>query len=186
MIDRWCKSTGVTRAELARILELDRSATSRMFAGERRMLYDEAETILDYLAQRLSPLPKESVRSLAVRRRDLEKARTSETVAQVVSKLLKGNFTQVPVFDVGDNFKGFVTDGMIVERLLNPNVKFRGKWTDKLRSMTVKEADIIETSAVYPVEASISSVANALRHFYAVMLSENDRPSTIVTRFCVG
>lgn len=93
------------------------------------------------------------------------------------------NFTQLPVFD-GKNYEGITTDRMILERLLHPNrVKFNGKWIDTLQKMTLKQAETIESSAIYPLDASISSVANALRHFYAVMLSENDSPKTIVTRW---
>ena len=47
----------------------------------------------------------------------------------------------------------------------------------------MKQAEIVESSAVYPLDASISSVANALRYFYAVMLSENNMPRTIITRW---
>jgi len=54
---------------------------------------------------------------------------------------------------------------------------------DALGKMPLKQAEIVESSAVYPLDASISSVANALRYFYAVMLSENNMPRTIITRW---
>jgi predicted transcriptional regulator len=80
---------------------------------------------------------------------------------------------------------GLVTDPIIVDGLLHPNQKkFRVAWIDMLRNMTVHEAAIIETSAVYDPDASISSVASALAHFYAVMVGENNKtPDRIVTRW---
>jgi predicted transcriptional regulator len=176
----------VSRAELARLLDLDRSAVTNVFRKDvrrRKLNYEEAEQIVDHLMERLSPLPCETVQSLSTLPKELVKVQLTETVGQVASKLLKGDFTQVPVFD-GQNYVGLVTDRMIVERLLHPNkIGFVGKWRECLRKMPLKQAGIIETSAVYPVDASISSVANALKHFYAVMLSENDLPKTIVTRW---
>jgi predicted transcriptional regulator len=53
----------------------------------------------------------------------------------------------------------------------------------RFAEMPLKQADVIETSAVYPIDASISCVANALENFYAVMLSENGQPKAIVTRW---
>lgn len=130
-------------------------------------------------------MPDDTISSLSIRPRQLVDVQVSETVGHVVAKLMEGGFTQIPVFD-GKDFVGLATDRMIVERLLHPNVKeFKGKWIEVLRKMSVKQAKIIETSATYPMNASISSVATALEHFYAVMLSDNDNgtPKTIVTRW---
>jgi len=183
MIDDWCKSSGVTKSQLARLLDVDRGAVTRVFSGERRILYEEAEQISDYLMERLSPLPDAPIRSLSVRPNQLRSIQLTESVTHAVSQLMNGNFTQLPVFN-GDTYVGLTTDRMIVERLLHPNrAKFRGKWIDTLKKTSLKDADIIETSAIYPLNASIPSVANALRYFYAVMLSENEVPKTIITRW---
>jgi predicted transcriptional regulator len=96
---------------------------------------------------------------------------------------MEDDFTQIPVFG-GDKYLGLATDRMIIERLLDPNeTRFEGRWIDRLRKMTIKEADIIETSSIYPLDSSITSVAQALKQFYAVMLSDNDQPKSIVTRW---
>ena len=183
MIDDWCKSSGVTKSQLARLLDVDRGAVTRVFSGERRILYEEAEQISDYLMERLSPLPDAPIKSLSVRPSQLTSIQLTESVTHAVSQLMKGNFTQLPVFN-GDTYVGLTTDRMIVERLLHPNrAKFRGKWIDTLKKTSLKDADVIETSAIYPLDASIPSVANALRYFYAVMLSDNEVPKTIVTRW---
>jgi predicted transcriptional regulator len=183
MIDRWCKSTGVTKTELARHLDVDKSAITRASKGQRRLLYEESVEILDYLLNRLSPLPNEPIKSLCIKPRELKRIQSSDTVAIAASKLMKDDFTQIPVFG-GDKFLGLVTDRIIVERLLEPNeTRFEGRWIDRLRKMTIKEADIIETSSIYPLDSSITSVAQALKQFYAVMLSDNDQPKSIVTRW---
>jgi len=183
MIEDWCKSTGVTKYQLAKLLEVDRAAVTCVFSGERRILYAEAEQISGYLIERLSPLPDVPIKSLSVRSSLLKSVQSAETVARAVSQLMKGNFTQLPVFN-GDKYVGLTTDRMIVERLLHPNrAKFRGKWIDTLKETPLKDAGVIETSAVYPLDASIPSVANALRYFYAVMLAEDEHPRTIVTRW---
>lgn len=50
--------------------------------------------------------------------------------------------------------------------------------------MRIGDADIIETSAIYPPDSSLSSVASALTHFYAVMMGEDVKdPIGIVTRW---
>ena len=49
--------------------------------------------------------------------------------------------------------------------------------------MPIGAAEIVETSATYPSDSSISSVANALTQFYAVMISDNSTPRSIVTRW---
>ena len=183
MIEDWCKSSGVTKSQLAMLLDLDRSAMTNVFSGRRRLLYEEAEQISDYLMQRLSPLPNDSIKSLSILPRKLVSVQLTDTVTNVASRLMDGNFTQLPVFD-GKNYVGITTDRIILERLLHPNrAKFSGSWIDALRKMMLKQAETIESSAIYPLDASISSVANALIHFYAVMLSENDSPKTIVTRW---
>lgn len=183
MIEGWCRSTGVTKSQLAKLIDLDRSAVTRTFSCNRRLLYEEAEQISDYLMQRLSPLPADPVKSLSIRPRELVSVQLTDTVAHVASELMEGNFTQLPVFN-GKNYVGLTTDRMIVERLLHPNrARFGGRWIDTLQEMPLKQAEMIESSAVYPLDASISSVANALRHFYAVMLSETDSPKTIITRW---
>jgi len=61
---------------------------------------------------------------------------------------------------------------------------FKGNWIDHLRNMTISEADTVETSAIYRPDSSLSSVASALTHFYAVMLGEDLKaPTGIVTRW---
>jgi len=183
MIEDWCKSSGVTKSQLAMLLDLDRSAMTNVFSGRRRLLYEEAEQISDYLMQRLSPLPNDPIKSLSIRPRELVSVQLTDTITHVASKLVDGNFNQLPAFD-GKNYVGITTDRIILERLLHPNrAKFSGSWVNALRKMTLKQAETIESSAIYPLDASISSVANALIHFYAVMLSENDSPKTIVTRW---
>ncbi len=183
VIEDWCKTTGVTKYQLSKLLDVDRAAVTRVFSGSRGLRYDEAEQISDYLMERLSPLPDEPVKSLSVRPNQLVSVQLTDNVSHAASELMKGNFTQLPVFN-GNSYVGLTTDRMITERLLHPNrAKFTGRWIDALKKMPLKEAGIIETSAVYPNDASISSVANALRYFYAVMVSENDIPKTIVTRW---
>lgn len=54
-IDRIRKSmasAGVTQADVARHLGLDRSAISRLFSGHRKLSVDEAESITEYLRAR--------------------------------------------------------------------------------------------------------------------------------------
>jgi predicted transcriptional regulator len=183
MIEQWCKSTGVTRADLARLLEVDRSAITHTFQRQRKLDYEESVQILDYLLNRLSPLPEETIKLLCIRPRELKRIQSSDTVAKAASKLMEDDFTQIPVFG-GDKYLGLATDRMIIERLLDPNeTRFEGRWIDRLRKMTIKEADIIETSSIYPLDSSITSVAQALKQFYAVMLSDNDQPRSIVTRW---
>jgi len=183
MIEQWCKSTGVTRADLARLLEVDRSAITHTFQRQRKLDYEESVQILDYLLNRLSPLPEETIKLLCIRPRELKRIQSSDTVAKAASKLMEDDFTQIPVFG-GDKYLGLATDRMIIERLLDPNeTRFEGRWIDRLRKMTIKEADIIETSSMYPLDSSITSVAQALKQFYAVMLSDKDQPKSIVTRW---
>ena len=183
VIEEWCKATGVTKYQLSRLLELDRAAVTRIFTGERRLLYDEAEQMSDYLMERLSPLPNEPVKLLCARPNRLVSVQLTDTVAQTASDLMRGKFTQLPVFN-GDSYVGLTTDKMIIERMLRPNrAKFSGRWLDALKRMPLKQAEIIETSAIYPSDASVSSVANALRKFYAVMVAENEKPSSIITRW---
>ncbi|MGA3109240.1 MAG: CBS domain-containing protein [Candidatus Bathyarchaeia archaeon] len=179
-IKYWCEETGVSKSELARQLDVHRSQISQLFNGRRGLHYDEAETILDYLNQRLSRLPQEPVGTFFPPRK-LERIQTSDTVGEAARKMAKGNFTQVPVYD-GDNYFGLVTDRMLVERLLRPNIPFRDNWPDELRKTSVRKANVTEASAVYPPEASISSVAHALTEFYAVMIGD-PVPNNIVTRW---
>ena len=129
-LNDWCSRTGVTRAELANLLGHDRSAVTNIFNKSRGLYYHEAEDITDYLLQRISPLPNEPIRKIAIAPRDLVYARSSDSVADAARRMIKGNFTQIPVFD-DDGYLGLVTDRMIVERLLHPNVKeFKGTWVD--------------------------------------------------------
>jgi predicted transcriptional regulator len=184
LMDEWRRLAGLSKADIGEEIGKHRSAVTRIFRDGRGLDYDEAEQILDYLSQRLSPLPKQEIKSLATPPKKLITAEAGGTIAEVVKKMKDGNFTQLPVFDSG-KYLGLVTDRMIVERLLHPNLKnFKGTWIDKLRNMPVRDAAVIETSAIYEPEASISSVASALAHFYAVMIGENNKtPDRIVTRW---
>lgn len=180
LIEYWCQETGVSKTELARQLDVHRSQISQLFSGRRGLHYDEAETIVDYLMQRLSRLPNETVERFFPPKK-LITIKTSDTVGEAARRMLRGNFTQVPVYD-GETYFGLVTDRMFVERLLRPHVTgFRGKWTDVLRKLPVGAANVIESSAVYPSDASISSVAHGLTQFYAVMIGD-PVPDNIVTR----
>jgi predicted transcriptional regulator len=184
LVDEWRRLAGLSKADIGEEIGLDRSAVTRIFRDGRGLDYDEAEQMMDYLSQRLSPLPKQEIESLATPSKKLVTAEAHDTIGDVVKKMMRGDFTQLPVFDSG-KYLGLVTDRMIVERLLHPNLKkFKGTWIDKLRNMTVRDAAIIETSAVYDPDASISSVAGALAHFYAIMIGENNKtPNRIVTRW---
>jgi predicted transcriptional regulator len=184
LLDEWRRLADLSRADIGRLTDLDRSKVSRIFGDRRGLDYDEAEKMVDLLIQRLSPLPNQSIQTLAALPKKLVKAEASETIRDVVKKMKDGKFTQIPVFDSG-KYLGLVTDRTIIERLLHPNLKkFKGTWIDKLRNMTVRDASVIETSAIYEPDASISSVASALAHFYAVMIGENNKtPDRIVTRW---
>jgi len=183
LIDEWADRAKVPRAELAEVLDEDKSTITRMLSDKHGLRYDQAADLVNYLMQRLSPLPNQTIDSIS-RPRDLVKVFVHETVATAAAKLIDGNFTQVPLYD-GDKYLGLVTDRMILERMLHPNIqKFTGNWIDTLRNMRIGEAEIIETSAIYRPDSSTSSVASALTHFYAVMLGEDMKaPSRIVTRW---
>jgi predicted transcriptional regulator len=186
LIDELRRRAGVTKAQLARVIERDRSAVTKIFSQKqhRGLAYGEAADLLGYLGERLSPLPDQKISSLALPPSRLVKVYAHQRVSAAVKALLKGNFTQVPVYE-GERYLGLATDRMILERMLHPNVSdFVGKWVDWLRNMTIKEAEIIETSAKYSPSESLSLVASALTHFYAVMLGEEMKaPIGIVTRW---
>jgi predicted transcriptional regulator len=60
----------------------------------------------------------------------------------------------------------------------------KGKWIDTLGNLRIAEADIIETYDTYLLDSSLSSVASALAHFYAVMLGEEMKdPTGILMRW---
>jgi len=184
LIDELRRQARITRAELGRHLDLDRSAITRIFRRKRRLNYDEAEQMIAYIVQRLSPLPDRTIGSIAPPPAKVVKVYADQKVSIAVKWLLKGNFTQVPVYE-GRRYLGLATDRMIIERLLHPNVSdFKGNWIDTLRNMRIDGADIIETSATYRPDSPLSSVASALTHFYAVMLGEDMKaPTGIVTRW---
>jgi predicted transcriptional regulator len=184
LIDEVRREARITRAELGRELDLDRSAITKIFRGKRRLNYDEAEHMIDYIAQRLSPLPAQAIGSIAPPPAKLVRVYSHQKVSTVVRALFHGNFTQVPVYN-GRICMGLATDRMIIERLLHPNVSdFKGSWIDTLRNMRIGDAEIIETSARYDPDSPLSSVASALTHFYAVMLGEDMKaPTGIVTRW---
>jgi predicted transcriptional regulator len=190
LIKEWLRQTGVSESQLADHLDIDVSDVSRTLSGKRQLLYDEVARAVDYLLNRLSPLPpKETISSILRDQGELVKVYTHEKVSAAAHALREGNFTQVPLYDIEDGpperYRGLVTDRMILQRLLHPNVNdFKGEWVDWLRNMTIKEAELIETSVTYLPSDSLSSVASALTHFYAVMLGEeNKAPLRIVTRW---
>jgi len=133
--------------------------------------------------RRLSPLPNQTIDSIS-RPKDLVRVFAHDTVATAATRLIDGNFTQLPLYD-GDKYLGLVTDRMILERMLHPNIQnFTGNWIDTLRNMRIGDADIIETSAIYRPDSSLSSVASTLTHVYAVRLGEEIKaPPRIVTRW---
>jgi predicted transcriptional regulator len=135
LIDELRRQAKVTRAELARDLDLDRSAVTRIFRKKRGLNYDEAEQMIAYIIQRLSPLPDQAIGSIAPPPAKVVKVYAHQKVSTVVRALLEGNFTQVPVFK-GRRYLGLVTDRMIVERLLHPNVQnFTSSWMEHLRDI---------------------------------------------------
>jgi predicted transcriptional regulator len=188
LIKEWVRQTGVSESELADHIGIDVSEVSRSLSGKRRLFYDEAARAIEYLVMRLSPL-KGTVSSIFRTPRELVKVYTHEKVSVAAHALIEGNFTQVPLYDIEngppDKYLGLVTDRMILERLLHPNVsEFKGDWVDWLRNMPIKDAEIIETSVTYLPSDFLSSVASALTHFYAVMLGEEMKaPIGIVTRW---
>jgi predicted transcriptional regulator len=189
LIDEWASRANVPRAELADVLGINKSTITRMLSDKHGLRYDQAADLVNYLMRRLYPLPDQTITSIAPHPTQLVKVYAHEKVSAAAHALIEGNFTQVPLYDIEEGpperYRGLVTDRMILERLLHPNVgDFEGKWVDWLPNMTIKEAEIIEASVTYLPSDSLSSVANALTHFYAIMLGEEMKaPMGIVTRW---
>lgn len=185
IIDGLRRRARLTKADLAKVIDRDRSAVSNIFAKKRGLDYDEAVQLLEHLVQILSPLPDRTVGSMLRRRRRLKKVYTDDKVSVAANALIRGNFTQVPLYDRNEKYLGLVTDRMILERMLHPNIRdFKGNWMEALRNMRIDEAKIVEASVTYEPDSTISSIAGALTHFYALMLGENNKqPTGIVTRW---
>lgn len=120
-MDQWCALTGVSRTDLANVLDLDRSEATNVFKGRRRLLYFEAQSWVDYLLERLAPLPQEPVRTIATPPRDnlrkmpvgaAEVIETSATYSSETSIAEVANaLTQYYAVMISDNYvpEGIVT-----------------------------------------------------------------------------
>jgi len=182
-IKEWAMRLGVSERELGESAELGQSQVSKIFHGGRGLLYNEAQSFVDFLISRTSIIsPEMSAKDLAVKGKDIVWAYEDELVKDVAHRMFENGYSQILVKDRGDNFKGVVTEQMVLNKLLNPefeNVKMDLKM---LGMMKINEAKIIDEIPSYPSETPLADIALTLVNYYAVLITENVKVSGMITR----
>jgi len=121
----------------------------------------------------MSSIPKQPVEKLYVSSEKVVYVNSDETVSEASSKMLDGGFTQLPVFDRDNKqWLGIVTDFTLLRRLLSPTTKTPENWLNEFKNMTIEDAKVIDSVPIYPVNAPISEIAQALLFHYAVLINE--------------
>jgi predicted transcriptional regulator len=174
----------ITGVELAKAIGITPTGVSKVFAEDRDLSYEEVQRMINYVVGRSSVIPAdEGVRKYATTFEKLNWATDDEPLREVAERMFRNGFSQLPVRSASGDFRGIVSEGTVLKRILHPEVSGR-KFSslDELGSLKLRDVGVIEEPPRYPANSKMMEISQVLSNYYAVLLTSGEHVVGIITR----
>jgi predicted transcriptional regulator len=179
------RRTDSSERELGEYLKPTRhqSVISRQLHGKRHFEYDEIKQIADTLTALASSIPPNFMaKDIATMGDKVVTASLDDPLLTITRRMLRRNFSQLPVIGDDRRYVGLISEMSIVRFLLSPkSIETLKKMEGNLLKVRDLKEHLDEAPAVFPDEP-LQTLALEIRHHYAVPLWKEGRIAGIVTR----
>ena len=174
---------GISELELGEEIGLSQSQVSKLLSGNRRLLYDEAHSLMMYLASRFSSIPKNvSVTNLMIPSDQIIWASNKDRVKDLADKMFEHKLQQVIVRSE-EGYIGVVTLPTLLHGFLfPPEAEPTETWIMRFKEFTVDETGLLENIPEYSEDASLHEIFQVLMNENAVLLKKREKITGMITR----
>ena len=176
-------TNNISEQELGEEIGLSQSQISKLLNGNRRLLYDEAHSLMMYLASRFSSIPQNvSVTELMIPREQIIWASNRDLIKSVADKMYNQGIQQIMV-ESSDGYVGVITlVAMLHGFLFPPEDEVTETWIQRFKEFTVEESRLLEDIPEYPEDTSLHEIFQVLMDQNAVLLKKRNRITGLITR----
>lgn len=173
----------ISELELGEEIGLSQSQVSKLLSGNRRLLYDEAHSLMMYLASRFSSIPKNvPVTSLMMPSDQIIWASNKDRVKELAEKMFEYKLQQVIVRSE-EGYVGVVTLPTLLHGFLfPPESEATETWITRFKEFTVDETRLLENIPEYSEDASLHEIFQVLMNENAVLLKKREKITGMITR----
>ena len=173
----------ISELELGEEIGLSQSQVSKLLSGNRRLLYDEAHSLMMYLASRFSSIPKNvPVTSLMIPSDQIIWASNKDRVKELAEKMVEYKLQQVIVRSE-EGYVGVVTLPTLLHGFLfPPESEATETWITRFKEFTVDETRLLENIPEYSEDASLHEIFQVLMNENAVLLKKREKITGMITR----
>ena len=173
----------ISELELGEEIGLSQSQVSKLLSGNRRLLYDEAHSLMMYLASRFSSIPKNvPVTSLMIPSDQIIWASNKDRVKELAEKMFEYKLQQVIVRSE-EGYVGVVTLPTLLHGFLfPPESEATETWITRFKEFTVDETRLLENIPEYSEDASLHEIFQVLMNENAVLLKKREKITGMITR----
>ena len=173
----------ISELELGEEIGLSQSQVSKLLSGNRRLLYDEAHSLMMYLASRFSSIPKNvPVTSLMIPSDQIIWASNKDRVKDLAEKMFEYKLQQVIVRSE-EGYIGVVTLPTLLHGFLfPPESEATETWITRFKEFTVDETRLLENIPEYSEDASLHEIFQVLMNENAVLLKKREKITGMITR----
>ena len=173
----------ISELELGEEIGLSQSQVSKLLSGNRRLLYDEAHSLMMYLASRFSSIPKNvPVTSLMIPSDQIIWTSNKDRVKDLAEKMFEYKLQQVIVRSE-EGYIGVVTLPTLLHGFLfPPESEATETWITRFKEFTVDETRLLENIPEYSEDASLHEIFQVLMNENAVLLKKREKITGMITR----
>ncbi|MCW4011592.1 MAG: helix-turn-helix domain-containing protein [Candidatus Bathyarchaeota archaeon] len=173
----------ISELELGEEIGLSQSQVSKLLSGNRRLLYDEAHSLMMYLASRFSSIPKNvPVTTLMIPSEQIIWASNKDRVKDLADKMFEHRLQQVIVRSE-EGYIGVVTLPTLLHGFLfPPENEPTETWIMRFKELTIDETGLLENIPEYSEDASLHEIFQVLMNENAVLLKKREKITGMITR----
>ena len=159
------KNLGLTQTELAKMANVSQSIIAKIESGKIDPTFTKTKKIFETLDDLEN---KEEIKADELMNKKIVSLTSNDNIKDSVRKMKKFGISQMPVID-GHKIIGLVSESTLLDALISK----KGKRIDEIME---------ETPPIVSKKASIKVVSNLLRHYPAVLVSENGKLIGLITK----
>ena len=159
------KNLGLTQTELAKMANVSQSIIAKIESGKIDPTFTKTKKIFETLDDLEN---KEEIKADELMNKKIVSLTSNDNIKDSVRKMKKFGISQMPVID-GHKIIGLVSESTLLDALISK----KGKRIDEIME---------ETPPIVSKKASIKVVSNLLRHYPAVLVSENGKLVGLITK----
>ena len=159
------KSLGLTQTDLAKRSNVSQSIIAKIESGKIDPTFTKTKKIFETLDDLEN---KEEIKADELMNKKIVSLTSNDNIKDSVRKMKKFGISQMPVID-GHKIIGLVSESTLLDALISK----KGKRIDEIME---------ETPPIVSKKASIKVVSNLLRHYPAVLVSENGKLVGLITK----